>query len=431
MMTLGKKIYALRTEKGMTQEQLAERLGVSRQSVSKYEYNQSTPELEKIKLLAEIFEVTPDDLINDTIDLPKTNVSKTASGQHNFMGDSADAMADPNMNETEKNSPSMQFVIEELVKKTDALQTQYNRLNRMFKIALAIILIGALAASVLIVLSATGIYGHVQQIQPQTAYIDSSDYEEPLLDQTFSSYEYGVKALNYHKTDNTVDYFVCCTPIHYNNDTIISALLTFDNGKVYSGILSESNGTFSGTITLPLTADNFSLNLLVDNQGEKQNMEVDDYPLNLLNYLDWMPSVSIESAKETYKKNGIASSSGEMYLQAGESNHADILPFISGIRVVFRTDDSVLYEYALTKEEVEDIQKGFGPRISYAFDRDNESLEKTLILSIEYDNSLIGKRLRCEFDSPFLSEGEAFPVEGENYSSFKMIDGDMPAAAND
>ena len=37
-MTLGEKIYKLRTKRSMTQEQLAEKIGVSRQSVSKWEY---------------------------------------------------------------------------------------------------------------------------------------------------------------------------------------------------------------------------------------------------------------------------------------------------------------------------------------------------------------------------------------------------------
>ncbi len=46
-MTLGEKIYKLRTKRGMSQEALGEALGVSRQSVSKWETDQSIPELDK------------------------------------------------------------------------------------------------------------------------------------------------------------------------------------------------------------------------------------------------------------------------------------------------------------------------------------------------------------------------------------------------
>ena len=54
-MTLGEKIYKLRTKRSMTQEQLAEKIGVSRQSVSKWETDSAIPDIEKLKLLAEFY----------------------------------------------------------------------------------------------------------------------------------------------------------------------------------------------------------------------------------------------------------------------------------------------------------------------------------------------------------------------------------------
>lgn len=62
-MNLGERIYKLRTEKNLSQGDLAERLEVSRQSVSKWENNNAVPDLEKIIKLSEIFEVTLDDLV--------------------------------------------------------------------------------------------------------------------------------------------------------------------------------------------------------------------------------------------------------------------------------------------------------------------------------------------------------------------------------
>lgn len=47
-MTLGEKIYKLRTKRSMTQEQLAEKIGVSRQSVSKWETDSAIPDIEKL-----------------------------------------------------------------------------------------------------------------------------------------------------------------------------------------------------------------------------------------------------------------------------------------------------------------------------------------------------------------------------------------------
>lgn len=62
-MTLGEKIYKLRTEQSMTQEQLAEKVGVSRQSVSKWETDSAVPDIEKLKLLTEILGVSITELL--------------------------------------------------------------------------------------------------------------------------------------------------------------------------------------------------------------------------------------------------------------------------------------------------------------------------------------------------------------------------------
>ena len=64
-MTLGERIYKLRTEKEMSQVDLADALKVSRQSISKWETNGSVPELDKLVKLSEIFGVSLDELILD------------------------------------------------------------------------------------------------------------------------------------------------------------------------------------------------------------------------------------------------------------------------------------------------------------------------------------------------------------------------------
>ena len=62
-MNLGETIYKLRTEKNLSQVDLAEMLEVSRQSISKWENNSAVPELEKIVRLSEIFGVSLDELV--------------------------------------------------------------------------------------------------------------------------------------------------------------------------------------------------------------------------------------------------------------------------------------------------------------------------------------------------------------------------------
>lgn len=62
-MSLGETIYRLRTEKNLSQGDLAERLEVSRQSVSKWENDSAVPDLAKIVKLSEVFEVSLDELV--------------------------------------------------------------------------------------------------------------------------------------------------------------------------------------------------------------------------------------------------------------------------------------------------------------------------------------------------------------------------------
>lgn len=68
VMILAEKIINLRKKNGWSQEELAEKLGVTRQSISKYEGAQSIPDLDKILKLSEIFGVTTDYLIKGELE---------------------------------------------------------------------------------------------------------------------------------------------------------------------------------------------------------------------------------------------------------------------------------------------------------------------------------------------------------------------------
>lgn len=72
-MTIGKKIARLRALMGLSQEQLADKVGVSRQSVSKWEIDQALPQIDKVILLCELFKVSADELLSERISL---NVSE-------------------------------------------------------------------------------------------------------------------------------------------------------------------------------------------------------------------------------------------------------------------------------------------------------------------------------------------------------------------
>ena len=62
-MNVGEKISQLRKKMGLSQEELAEKLNVTRQTISKWETNQSSPDFEKIVPLCDLFEITTDELL--------------------------------------------------------------------------------------------------------------------------------------------------------------------------------------------------------------------------------------------------------------------------------------------------------------------------------------------------------------------------------
>ena len=71
-MTLGTNIQQLRKEHNMSQGDLADALDISRQSVSKWETDTATPDLDKLLKLSEIFSVSLDELVKGADDTPPT-----------------------------------------------------------------------------------------------------------------------------------------------------------------------------------------------------------------------------------------------------------------------------------------------------------------------------------------------------------------------
>lgn len=82
-MNLSENLKKIRKENNLSQEQLAEKLGVSRQAVSKWESNQAYPEMDKVLQLAQMFQLNVDDLLNQDIgEINSEKQSKTALNKY-------------------------------------------------------------------------------------------------------------------------------------------------------------------------------------------------------------------------------------------------------------------------------------------------------------------------------------------------------------
>lgn len=80
-MTIGEKIVHLRISSNISQEKLASLLDVSRQSISKWESDESVPQIDKILELCNLFKVTTDELLRDTIVIHRGKSFKSEEGK--------------------------------------------------------------------------------------------------------------------------------------------------------------------------------------------------------------------------------------------------------------------------------------------------------------------------------------------------------------
>ncbi len=80
-MAIGEKIQELRKSKGLSQEQLSLEIGVSRQAVSKWESNQSFPDIDKIVMLSEFFGVSTDYILLDSVDTQEPKTAKDEAAE--------------------------------------------------------------------------------------------------------------------------------------------------------------------------------------------------------------------------------------------------------------------------------------------------------------------------------------------------------------
>ena len=74
-MALSEKLYELRKKRALSQEQLAEQLGVSRQAISKWEYGKAVPETDTLISISKYFDVSLDYLMKEENSISENAVS--------------------------------------------------------------------------------------------------------------------------------------------------------------------------------------------------------------------------------------------------------------------------------------------------------------------------------------------------------------------
>ncbi|KGO13607.1 helix-turn-helix domain-containing protein [Clostridium botulinum] len=89
-MSFSNKLYSFRKQKGLSQDELGSKLNVSRQTISKWELGETTPELEKLIALGDFFEISLDELVMDVKAKENTKTESLVMNRFETIIDSID-----------------------------------------------------------------------------------------------------------------------------------------------------------------------------------------------------------------------------------------------------------------------------------------------------------------------------------------------------
>ena len=263
-MELYEKLYELRRASGMSQEELAEKLGVSRQAVSKWESGATQPELSKLIELSKLYSVSVDELLSlehakpeqDAAESPvQSNAEKAPAEKLSFrdfciqhkkiIGGAAVALA------------ALIAVGVHYNNRINTLSTQVNDLRSQ-------------------------LYNVQNNLSNQIAGISSNvsdilERESSLI----SQYSYEVKSVNLKKQECTLAFSLL--PKTIGENTAVSLLVTDRSSSSYTSdspptrtadLKQDSFGYLHGEVTVPLS-DELSVSVNFKTHGETQSEELD------------------------------------------------------------------------------------------------------------------------------------------------------------
>ena len=328
-MTLGERIYKLRNERNLTQEQLAEKLGVTRQSISKWEGDLVKPEIEKFKAMAKLFEVSLDDLISD---------------------------------EAAEVKPA----------KTDRLERDAN----IYKFVSIITAGICLVMIVIMIAVAVNLSDRIKALElraPEVIYQNSESYTDD-VSETFSDVSWKIKDADKKKQQSKLH--IEAEPKTYSDSTEITAIAETDSGIQYTAALENSNGIFRGDVAIPISGEQMKITLVVDNNGEKQKVVIDE-GVYMLEGITAMPEIEIytEKTKGNTYKGRIAVNIGEDETAFGEN--------IEKMKVSIRNNGRIIFEKAVSAPPAAD-------NVSYSFRYEEADWEKHFEAVVSYYDKNIG-----------------------------------------
>lgn len=243
--TLGRRVQEARKAAGLSQESLGERLGVSRQAVSKWEADAAVPELENLIAMSRIFGVTIGALLG--VEPPEAPSEGDAPESP---GDGAEDAA-PAGELTDRELAAVEAIAQKYL---EAVQRpRWSRRKKLAAVA------GACAAGLLIVLILNGIFSslgrRLDQVQDQANYIQSSvssqigsltgQLSDLLKAQNSIISGYDIRVADYSLEDRAWYLTASVTPREYTEGTVVTFTARADSGETSSPPAQNEGGIFT------------------------------------------------------------------------------------------------------------------------------------------------------------------------------------------
>lgn len=281
-MTIGQRISALRKQRALSQEELGEKLGVSRQSISKWESDASLPEIEKLIALSRLFGVSVGYLLG-VEDAPDAEEKAPDDGEL---------------------SESQLKMVEEIVNRYIAAQgapTQKKKRSRLHILGIAAIIIALLSTTATLNGRLNQLNSRYNDLQNSISNmqwrVDSSisgisgRVEEILKSQNQLTASYSAENTARDAKENTATFSLRAVPKTYTPgmQAIFYATQGADGSSVeVNGVLGE-NQEFSATLTCPLSDEIvLSVSFLTGDKRETQQLDVFSYL-----YSETIPTVDL------------------------------------------------------------------------------------------------------------------------------------------
>lgn len=245
--TLGRRIQEGRRAAGLSQESLGERLGVSRQAVSKWESDASVPDLENLIAMSRIFGVTIGDLLGvepETAEEPSAEEAPEASG-----GESGDAAPDKGL--TDRELAAVEAIVQKYLE-----AARRPRWSRRRKVLAGAAICAVLALAVCALSSSFfSLENRLDQVQSQVYGIERSvgnqigsltgQISGLLAEQNSLISGYDIRVTDYDLEQQMWYLAATVTPKEYTADTVVTFTARTDTGATASAQARNEGGVFT------------------------------------------------------------------------------------------------------------------------------------------------------------------------------------------